>query len=54
MTDAEQRERALDEASRMRMLASRYRQMGVKALARFLKENADAAMKWSGLEKLHE
>ena len=46
--DERQRELALDEASRMRVLASEMRQMGFIETARFLQKNADAAMKWAG------
>jgi hypothetical protein len=45
--DGQQRERALDEASRMRILASRYKQMGFHALALWLRQDADAAMMWA-------
>ena len=42
-----QAERALDEADRMRIEASRMRQLGFKEIARFLDSNANAAMKWA-------
>lgn len=45
--DEQQREFALDEAGRMRVLASTYSQLGLRELARFLKKNADDAMKWA-------
>ena len=48
MTDAAQREYALKESDRMRILASQYRQMGFKELSRWLRKNADDAMKWAG------
>lgn len=47
MSDDKQRETALDEADRMRVLASEARQLGFRELARFLIRNADAAMKWA-------
>lgn len=48
MSDEKQREFALNEAGRMRVLASELRQMGFIETARFLMKNADAAMKWAG------
>lgn len=47
MGDQEQRELALEEASRMRINASRLQQMGFTETARWLRKNADAAMKWA-------
>ncbi len=47
MSDLEQREFALREADRMRIEASIMRQLGFKALARFLQNNADCAMRWA-------
>lgn len=47
MSDSEQREAALREADRMRILASQYKQLGFKELARFLNKNAEAALKWA-------
>ena len=47
MTDERQREAALDEANRMRVMASQMKQLGFTELARFLKKNADDAMKWA-------
>jgi len=47
MSDLEQRERALREADRMNILASQYRQLGFKELARYLKKNAENALKWA-------
>ena len=48
IADEARREFALKEADRMRILASQYRQMGFKELARWLRKNADDAMKWVG------
>ena len=47
MTDAEEREWALTEADRMTILASAYKQLGFKELARWLKTQADGALKWA-------
>lgn len=47
MTDEQEREFALDEANRYRIMASEYAQMGLKELARWLRRNADQAMKWA-------
>ena len=43
----EQRELALREADRMRLLAGQYKQYGFVELAQFLRKSADAAMKWA-------
>lgn len=47
MTSEPQSERALNEADRMRIEASHAEQLGFKELARFLRKNADDAMKWA-------
>lgn len=47
----EQQERALDCASDMRIKASEYAQMGFKEVARFLRRQADLAMKWAAKQK---
>ena len=47
MTDKEQREFALREADRYRIWASQLQQIGAVEYARFLRKNADAAMKWA-------
>jgi hypothetical protein len=39
---------ALDEADRMRRLASEYKQLGLTNLSRHLRLNADRAMRWAG------
>ena len=46
MTNAQMIEVALETASECRIWASRYRQMGFKAYARYLSKNADAAERW--------
>jgi hypothetical protein len=43
---------ALNEADRYRILASEYNQLGFKELARWLRKNADAAMKWGAKSNL--
>ena len=43
MPEKEKIEWALDEADRMRVAASQYRQLGFIELARFLRKNADDA-----------
>ena len=47
MPNEQDQDRALRESDRMRILASEYKQMGFKELAKWLRKNADAAMKWS-------
>ena len=47
MNDASAREFALKESDKMRILASEYRQLGLKELARFLEKNANNALLWS-------
>ena len=47
VTPMNKSELALDEASKMRILASQMKQLGLLEVARFLKRNADAAMKWA-------
>lgn len=47
VTDHEEREFALREADRMKILASQYRQLGFKELARHLDTNADRAREWA-------
>ena len=51
MNDSEQREFALREADRMRIMASEMKQCGFSELARFLQKNADAAMKWAARKR---
>ena len=46
--DVKMRELALDESAHMRLLASRYKQMGLRELSRWVGKNADSAMKWAG------
>ena len=50
MTDQEERECALREADRMQIQASEMRQLGFLELARWLKKNADNALKWAARE----
>lgn len=40
-------EYALRESNRMRILASQYRQMGFRELSRWMRKNADAALRWA-------
>lgn len=47
LTEQEQWDRALAESDRMRIEASKYRQLGFPELARFLNKQADAALKWA-------
>lgn len=47
VTDEQDREFALREADRMRIWASRLKQIGAVEYARFLRRNADDAMKWA-------
>jgi hypothetical protein len=47
MTDEEEREWALKEADRMRIMASQVKQCGFIEYARWLRKNADNAMKWA-------
>jgi hypothetical protein len=51
MTDDEEREFALREADRMRVLASQYRQLGFPVLSAWLRQNADAALRWAGRKR---
>ena len=47
MTKSEEAEAALRESDRMRILASQYRQLGFSTLARWINQNADAALKFA-------
>lgn len=47
MNQAEEAEAAMKESDRMRILASQYRQLGFYALARWMNQNADAALKFA-------
>ena len=47
MTDEEAREFALRESDRMKILASEYRQMEFKELARWMQKNAEGALRWA-------
>lgn len=39
---------AMRESARMRLLAGEYEQMGFAELARYLRKEADAALRWCG------
>jgi len=47
MTDEQERDATLRCADEMIIKASEYRQMGFPELAKYLKENAQAARKWA-------
>lgn len=47
MTDSEQRDFALRESDRYRIMASEMAQLGFKEYARWLRKNAENAMKWA-------
>lgn len=47
MTKSEEAEAALRESDRMRIQASQYRQLGFYTLARWINQNADAALKFA-------
>ena len=47
MRDSVLREIALEQAGKMRIQASHAEQMGLRNLSVWLRQNADAAMKWA-------
>lgn len=47
MTTDKEAEAALDEADRMRIIASEMKQLGFKRVANWLNKNADKAMMWA-------